>query len=126
LQCTLLVYVYDATRRLMPLHFTATESTFSYVEATRPHLASRGKPVAFCSDKYSVFRKTGANKDGKGVTHIGRALSQSAVSWQSQRRASCNFHRRYSAAIAISLRRSTFPHVVRGIFSTKNRNSGIL
>ncbi len=29
-QCTLLVYVDDATSRLMMLHFTATESTFSY------------------------------------------------------------------------------------------------
>jgi hypothetical protein len=62
LQCTLLVYVHDATRRLMTLHFTATESTFSHFEATRPHLASRGKPVAFCSDKYSVFRKTGGEQ----------------------------------------------------------------
>ncbi|PAK05463.1 integrase, partial [Burkholderia ubonensis] len=34
-QCTLLVYVDDATSRLMMLHFTATESTFSYFEATR-------------------------------------------------------------------------------------------
>ncbi|SFT78944.1 hypothetical protein, partial [Paraburkholderia aspalathi] len=28
--CTLLVYVDDATSRLMALHFTASESTFSY------------------------------------------------------------------------------------------------
>ncbi len=35
LQCTLLVYADDATSRLMMLHFTATESAFSYFEATR-------------------------------------------------------------------------------------------
>ena len=35
--CTLLVYVDDATSRLMTLHFTATESTFSYFEATRAY-----------------------------------------------------------------------------------------
>jgi transposase len=34
--CTLLVFIDDATSRLMTLHFTATESTFSYFEATRP------------------------------------------------------------------------------------------
>jgi hypothetical protein len=33
--CTLLVHVDDATSRLMALHFTTTESTFSYFEATR-------------------------------------------------------------------------------------------
>jgi hypothetical protein len=36
--CTLLVFVDDATSRLMALHFTATESTFSYFEATRAYL----------------------------------------------------------------------------------------
>jgi transposase len=74
-QCTLLVYVDDATSRLMTLHFTATESTFSYFEATRHYLASHGKPVAFYSDKASVFRSNQyATKGGKGVTHFGRAM----------------------------------------------------
>jgi len=36
-QCTLLVYVDDATSRLMHVLFTATESTFSYFEATRAY-----------------------------------------------------------------------------------------
>jgi len=53
--CTLLVYVDDATSRLMVLHFTATESTFSYFEATRAYLQQYGKPVAFYSDKASTF-----------------------------------------------------------------------
>jgi transposase len=72
--CSLLVYVDDATSQLMTLHFTATESTFSYFEATRAYIERHGKPVAFYSDKYSVFRKTGANKDGNSVTHFGRAM----------------------------------------------------
>ncbi|VWD55829.1 integrase [Burkholderia lata] len=44
-QCTLLVYVDDATSRLMMLHFTQTESTFSYFEATRSYIERHGKPV---------------------------------------------------------------------------------
>jgi hypothetical protein len=43
--CTLLVYVDDATSRLMALHFTASESTFSYFEATRAYIERHGKPV---------------------------------------------------------------------------------
>ncbi|MDG0023217.1 ISNCY family transposase [Trinickia sp. Y13] len=72
--CTLLVYVDDATSRLMTLHFTATESTFSYFEATRAYIERYGKPVAFYSDKYSVFRKTAAIGTGDSVTHFGRAM----------------------------------------------------
>ncbi|KDB07398.1 Integrase catalytic region [Burkholderia sp. lig30] len=73
-QCTLLVYVDDATSRLMQLHFTATESTFSYFEATRAYLERYGKPVALYSDKASVFRSTSASKTGRSVTHFGRAM----------------------------------------------------
>ena len=72
--CTLLVYVDDATSRLMALHFTATESTFSYFEATRAYLERYGKPVAFYSDRASVFRSTCAGKTGRSVTHFGRAM----------------------------------------------------
>jgi hypothetical protein len=73
-QCTLLVYVDDATSRLMALHFTASESTFSYFEATRAYIDRYGKPVAFYSDKASVFRNTNASKTGNSVTQFGRAM----------------------------------------------------
>jgi len=59
----------------MALHFTASESTFSYFEATRTYLELHGKPVALYSDKASVFRSTQtATTGGKGVTHFGRAM----------------------------------------------------
>jgi transposase len=72
--CTLLVYVDDATSRLMHLHFTATESTFSYFEATRVYIERYGKPGAFYSDKASVFRNVSPGKTGNRVTHFGRAM----------------------------------------------------
>jgi hypothetical protein len=73
--CTLLVYVDDATSRLMHLKFVETESTFDYFRATREYLETHGKPVAFYSDKHSVFRvnATGATS-GDGMTQFGRAL----------------------------------------------------
>ena len=72
--CTLLVYVDDATSRLMHLHFTASESTFSYFEATRAYIECHGKPGAFYSDKASVFRSGKAHETGSSVTHFGRAM----------------------------------------------------
>ena len=55
-QCTLLVYIDDATSRLMHLQFVESESTFDYFAATRAYLERHGKPVAFYSDKHGVFR----------------------------------------------------------------------
>jgi hypothetical protein len=73
--CTLLVFIDDATSRLMTLHFTATESTFSYFEATRRYLEAHGKPVALYSDRASVFHcNNPSSTPGKGVTQYGRAM----------------------------------------------------
>ena len=74
-QCTLLVYIDDATSRLMHLQFVESESTFDYFTATRAYLERYGKPVAFYSDRHGVFRVN--KKDaigGDGMTQFGRAL----------------------------------------------------
>jgi transposase len=76
-KCTLLVYVDDATSRLVELRFVKSESTFDYFISTRRYLERYGKPVAFYSDKHSVFRvnKAGAIH-GNGMTQFGRALHE--------------------------------------------------
>ena len=75
--CTLLVFVDDATSRLMHLEFVTSESMFSYFGALEAYLAQHGRPVAFYSDKHTVFRvpNQGA-KTGHGMTQFGRALSE--------------------------------------------------
>lgn len=74
-KCCLSVYIDDATGRLMTLRFSDVESTFDYMNITRQYIEEHGKPVAFYSDKHSVFR---LNKDevktGKQMTEFGRAL----------------------------------------------------
>ena len=40
----------------MVVRFTGAESTFAYFEATRQYLDRFGKPLAFYSDKASIFR----------------------------------------------------------------------
>jgi hypothetical protein len=76
-QCTLLVFVDDATSRLMHLRFVETESTFDYFVAARTYLQRYGKPIAFYSDKHATFRvnKVGAT-GGDGMTQFGRALHE--------------------------------------------------
>ncbi len=73
--CTVLVYVDDATGRLMIVRFTGVESTFGYFEATREYLMHYGKPLAFYSDKHSIFRVNNPRAiKGPGHTQFGRAL----------------------------------------------------
>jgi hypothetical protein len=75
--CTLLAFIDDATSRIMLLRFVASESAFDYFRATRLYLEAHGKPVAFYSDKHSIFRVN--NKDaagGDGVTQFGRVLTE--------------------------------------------------
>src|SRR5438552_7519799 len=74
-QCTLLVFVDDATSWLMHLQFVESESTFAYFQAARAYLEAWGKPVAFYSDKHGVFRVNHPGAlGGDGMTQFGRAL----------------------------------------------------
>jgi len=75
--CSLLVFVDDATGKLMQPRFVRSESAFTYFEALAFYLKHHGAPIAFYSDKHSVFRV--AKKDAKGgqcMTQFGRALSE--------------------------------------------------
>jgi hypothetical protein len=75
--CTLLAFVDDATSQLMQLRLVASESAFDYFRATGDYLRTYGKPVAFYSDKHSIFRVN--SKDaigGDGVTQFGRVLTE--------------------------------------------------
>ncbi len=74
-KCTLLVYIDDATSQLMELQFVNAESTFNYFESTKRYLQRHGKPIAFYSDKFSVFRVNAKEaKGGDKITQFGRAL----------------------------------------------------
>ena len=74
-QCTLLVFVDDATSRLLHLEFVESESTFAYFHAARAYLEAWGKPIAFYSDKHGVFRVNHPGAlGGDGMTQFGRAL----------------------------------------------------
>ncbi len=76
-RCTLLVYIDDATSRLMHLKFAESESAFSYFTATTEYLHMHGKPVAFYSDKHSIFRISNKNAvGGDGMTQFGRSLHE--------------------------------------------------
>jgi hypothetical protein len=74
---TLLVFIDDATSKLMQLRFVRSESTDSYFEALQGYLEVHGCPTAFYSDKHTVFRVNKPDaKGGSGMTQFGRALAE--------------------------------------------------
>ncbi|HDK6784551.1 TPA: ISNCY family transposase [Klebsiella variicola] len=78
-KCCLLVFIDDATGRLMHLRFGETESAFDYMMATREYLEQHGKPLAFYSDKHGIFRVNNGGSTTTGVTQFGRVLSELGI-----------------------------------------------
>jgi transposase len=75
--CVLLVFIDDATGKLVQLLFAECESFFSYCQAAESYFKQYGKPVAFYSDRHGIFRvnvpSTGA---GDALTQFGRAMQE--------------------------------------------------
>jgi transposase len=79
-RCTLIVFIDDATGRLVALRFVPSESAFAYFETLNSYLTCHGRPLAFYSDKHSIFRVSRAQaQGGQGMTQFGRALSELGI-----------------------------------------------
>lgn len=72
-RCTLIVFIDDATSELLALRFAPAETTQVYMETLRDYLARHGRPVAFYSDKHSIFRVNRPEQEGE-LTQFTRAL----------------------------------------------------
>jgi len=55
-KCCLLVFIDDATSQLVGLRFEEQETTVGYFTLCRSTLETHGRPLAYYSDKFSVFR----------------------------------------------------------------------
>ena len=75
--CVLLVFIDDATGKLVQLRFVESESFFSYCEAAEGYFRQSGKPVAFYSDKNSIFRvNLPSVGTGAALTQFGRTMQE--------------------------------------------------
>jgi len=73
--CTLLVFIDDATGRLLYLRFVPAETTSAYMTAMKVYMDRYGRPVAVYSDRHSIFRiNTEEPLSGRSFTQFGRAL----------------------------------------------------
>lgn len=80
-ECTLLVFIDDASGRLQWLQFVDTETTEAYMRAMRRYLSIHGRPLALYVDKHSVFKvnmpKNSNQIDNEGSeTQFTRAMRE--------------------------------------------------
>jgi len=76
-KCSLLVFIDDATSKLVNLRFEETETTAGYFRTTKEYVEKHGLPMAFYNDKHSIFR---VNKPGcEGRTQFGRMAKELGI-----------------------------------------------
>ena len=71
--CTLIVFIDDATSRLMALRFVPTETTQAYMETLDGYMDQHGRPVALYSDRHGIFRVNHPEREGE-LTQFTRAI----------------------------------------------------
>lgn len=72
-RCTMMVFIDDATSRVLYAHLVPAETTQAYFDGVAAHLAAHGRPLAYYSDRHSIFRINGAAL-ASAPTQFARAL----------------------------------------------------
>ena len=73
----LILFVDDATGQVLAARFVHRESFFAYVEVCKAYFCEIGRPEAFYSDKFSVFRVNANNVTyTDALTQFGRAMKE--------------------------------------------------
>lgn len=72
-RCTMIVFIDDATSRVIYARLVPAETTQAYFDAVAAHLAEQGRPLAYYSDRHSIFRVNGKSAKGE-PTQFERAL----------------------------------------------------
>jgi hypothetical protein len=65
-KCCLIVFIDDATSRIMLMRFCRTETSEDYLKMLRTYIERYGRPQALYSDKHSIFRVTRKELHGEG------------------------------------------------------------
>lgn len=74
--CTLLVFIDDATSKVLWLEFVESESLKGVMQATQGYVTSYGRPISFYTDYGSVFSVNTNNPDRIKITQFERALKE--------------------------------------------------
>ena len=74
--CTLLVFIDDATSKIVWLEFAESESMIGVMKATRGYLNTFGRPISFYVDFGGVFSVNTNNPDREKLSQFERAMKE--------------------------------------------------
>ena len=73
-KCVLLVFIDDATSRIMYMRFVPAETTEAYMAGLRSYVSKHGRPVSLYADKHSIFYISDKElRESDTLTQFGRA-----------------------------------------------------
>ncbi len=75
-ECTVVIFVDDATSCLTAGRFVPAETTEAYLGILEEHLKKYGRPLGLYVDKHSIFRVTREVVSKETQTHFGRVLKE--------------------------------------------------
>ena len=76
-ECTLVIFVDDATSQITAGKFVEAETTNAYQEILEEHLKTYGRPMGLYVDKHSIFRVSREESGAKeSETHFARVLRE--------------------------------------------------
>ena len=84
-RCVLIVYIDDATSRILYAQFVDVEDTLTLLETTRTYIQRYGRPIAYYVDKDSIYkinRKASIEeelKDSEPITQFTRAMTELGI-----------------------------------------------
>ena len=78
-KCCLLVFIDDASGKILQLRFEETETTEGYFRATLDYIKQHGLPISFYSDKHGIFRVNAPETIHEGKTQFKRAMDNLGI-----------------------------------------------
>lgn len=78
-KCCLLVFIDDATSRIVSMRFEESETTQGYFRGIAAHLKTHGRPLAYYSDRHSIFRTTRTIEGYYHDTELHRAIKELGI-----------------------------------------------
>ena len=77
-KCCLIVFIDDATSKIMLMRFCRTETSEDFLKMLRIYIERYGRPRALYSDKHSIFRVTRKelHEEGKWTTRFHEVLKE--------------------------------------------------
>jgi transposase len=78
-KCCLIVFIDDATSKIIHMRFEKAETIYGYMRAVKAHIEAFGRPVAYYSDRHAIFLTTRDQDNLYQDTQFKTALNELGI-----------------------------------------------